>query len=249
MSKHKVLAFMTIHYAGDYLKESLLSVVDNVDKMVIAYSKQPSQGHGTNLQCPDSEEYIYDICKEVLGDKMIWDRAERYGAENEHRNVKYKYSAGFDLVLTVDSDEVYKSKELDASYDYAFTNEERFYGIDGFINFWRSFNHVCLDGFRPIRLENLHRQNNKQNLNLKQTIYHFSTCQPEPIMRYKYLVFGHASEIKKNWLDDTFYGWTPENDIKDLHCVSYNLWNTIPFDKNELPESLKMHQNFNKDLV
>lgn len=249
MSKYKVLGFMTIHYAGDYLKESLLSVVDHVDKMVIAYSKYGSQGHHTNAQCPDSEEDIFAICRDVLGDKMIWDRKDRYGAENEHRGVKYNYSNGYDLVLTVDSDEVYKSDELDASFDYAFNNEERFYGIDGFINFWRSFNHVCLDGFRPIRLENLHKRNANQNLNLKQTIYHFSTCQPEAIMRYKYLVFGHANEIKPNWLNGTFYGWAPDIDIKDLHCVSYNLWNAIPFDKNELPESLKIHQNFSKDLV
>lgn len=249
MSKYKVLGFMTIHYAGDYLKESLLSVVDHVDKMVIAYSKQPSQGHGTDLACPDSEEYIFNTCKEVLGDKMIWDRAERYGAENEHRNIRYKYTHSYDLVLTVDSDEVYKSDELDASYDFAYWGIEKFYGIEGFINFWRSFNYVCLDGFRPIRLENLHRKNNTQNLNLKQTIYHFSTCQPEPIMRYKYLVFGHANEIKKNWLDETFYGWTPDNNISDLHCVSYNLWNAVPFDKESLPESLKIHKNFNKDLV
>jgi len=249
MSKYKVLGFMTIHYAGDYLKESLQSVVNHVDKMVIAYSYLPSQGHGTSIPCPDNEDDIFNTCKKVLGDKMIWHRAERYGAENEHRNVKYKYSEGFDLVLTVDSDEVYKSDELDASFNYVFWGVERFYGIDGFINFWRSFNFACYDGFRPIRLENLHRENNSQNLNLKQTIYHFSTCQPEPIMRYKYLVFGHAHEVKNNWLNDVFYKWNPDNQIQDLHCVSYNLWNAVPFDRFTLPELLQNHKNFNRELV
>ena len=249
MSKIKVLGFMTIHYAGDYLREALMSVVDHVDKMVIAYSMMPSQGHGTTMQCPDSEGYIFSICQDVLGDKMIWDRADRYGAENEHRNVKYKYTNGFDLVLTVDSDEVYKSEELDASFEYAHWGIERFYGIDGFINFWRSFDYACYDGFRPIRLENLNRKNNSQNLNLKQTIYHFSTCQPEPIMRYKYLVFGHADEVKTNWLDETFYKWTLDNQISDLHCVSYNLWNAVSFDKSVLPSYLKSHHNYNKKLV
>jgi len=247
--KIKVLGFMTIHYAGDYLREALLSVVDHVDKMVIAYSMMPSQGHGSQLQCPDSEGYIFDICKDVLGDKLIWDRADRYGAETEHRSVKYKYTGDFDLVLTVDSDEVYKSDELPASFEYAYWGIDKFYGIDGYVNFWRSFNHACYDGFRPIRLENLHRKNNTQDLTLKQTIYHFSTCQPEAIMRYKYRVFGHAHEVKKNWLDEVFYKWTPDNQISDLHCVSYNLWNAVPFDKNTLPDSLKVHKNFNKDLV
>ena len=245
----KVLGFMTIHYAGDYLREALMSVVDHVDKMVIAYSKQPSQGHGTQMECPDNEQYIFDTCKEVLGDKMIWDRADRYGAENEHRNVKYKYTHGFDLVLTVDSDEVYKSDELEASFEYAYWGIERFYGIEGFINFWRSFNFACYDGFRPIRLENLHRKNNTQNLNLKQTIYHFSTCQPEPIMRYKYNVFGHAHEVRKDWLNDIFYKWKPNKQFDDVHCVAYNIWNPVKFDKSVLPSYLKSHHNYNKVLV
>jgi len=249
MSKIKVLGFMTIHYGGAYLRESLMSVVDHVDKMVIAYSKQPSQGHGTWMECPDSEGYIFDICQDVLGDKLIWDRAERYGAENEHRNVKYKYTDDFDLVLTVDSDEVYKSDELPASFEYAYWGVERFYGIDGYLNFWRSFDYVCTDGFRPIRIENLHRKNFTQNLNLKQTIYHFSTCQPEYIMRYKYNVFGHAHEVRKDWLNDVYYKWNPENAFDDVHCVAFGIWNPISFDKTVLPEYMKTHHNYSKRLV
>ena len=249
MSKIKVLGFMTIHYAGDYLREALMSVVDHVDKMVIAYSMMPSQGHGTLLQCPDSEGYIFSICQDVLKDKMIWDRADRYGAESEHRSVKYKYCNGYDLVLTVDSDEVYKSDELQKSFDYAYWGVDRFYGIDGFVNFWRSFNYACYDGFRPIRLENLHRKEHTQDLNLKQTIYHFSTCQPEPIMRYKYNVFGHAHEVRKDWLNDCFYKWKPNNQFDDVHCVALNLWNPVKFDKSVLPSYLKSHHNYNKVLV
>jgi hypothetical protein len=121
------------------------------------------------MECPDNERYIFEICREVLGDKMIWHYADRYGAENEHRNVKYKYTGDYDLVLTVDSDEVYKSDELPASFEYAYWGIERFYGIDGYVNFWRSFDYACYDGFRPIRLENLHRKQNTQNLSLKQS--------------------------------------------------------------------------------
>jgi len=249
MSKIKVLGFMTIHYAGDYLREALMSVVEHVDKMVIAYSMMPSQGHGTLLRCPDSEGYILSICQDVLKDKLIWDRADRYGAENEHRSVKYKYSEGYDLVLTVDSDEVYKTDELQKSFKYAYWGVDRFYGIDGFVNFWRSFNYACYDGFRPIRLENLHRKEHTQDLNLKQTIFHFSTCQSEPIMRYKYNVFGHAHEVRRDWLNDIYYKWKPNNQFDDVHCVAFNLWNPVEFDKSVLPSYLKSHHNYNKVLV
>jgi hypothetical protein len=226
-----------------------MSVVEHVDKMVIAYSMMPSQGHGTLLRCPDSEGYIFSICQDVLKDKMIWDRADRYGAENEHRSVKYRYSEGYDLVFTVDSDEVYKTDELQKSFKYAYWGVDRFYGVDGFVNFWRSFDYACYDGFRPIRLENLHRKEHTQDLNLKQTIYHFSTCQPEPIMRYKYNVFGHAHEVRKDWLNDIYYKWKPNNQFDDVHCVAFNLWNPVPFDKSVLPSYLKSHHNYNKVLV
>jgi hypothetical protein len=226
-----------------------MSVVEHVDKMVIAYSMMPSQGHGTLLTCPDSEGYIFSICQDVLKDKLIWDRADRYGAENEHRSVKYRYSEGYDLVFTVDSDEVYKTDELQKSFKYAYWGVDRFYGVDGFVNFWRSFDYACYDGFRPIRLENLHRKEHTQDLNLKQTIYHFSTCQPEPIMRYKYNVFGHAHEVRKDWLNDIYYKWKPNNQFDDVHCVAFNLWNPVPFDKSVLPSYLKSHHNYNKVLV
>lgn len=243
----KVLGFITIHYGKEYLKESLFSVVSHVDKMVVAYSKYPSHGHGTKRECPDSEEEIYKICHEVLGDKLLWDRVEMHPNEGAHRNVRYKYAQGYDLILTIDADEVYEG--VPAALEYAYTRTERYFGIDGYINFWRSFNYACYDGFRPIRIENLSNHNQVQNHGCRLTVYHFSTCQSEPVMRYKYKVFGHASEMRANWLDAIYYAWRPDNDIQDIHPVAFGLWNTVKFDKETLPSYLKEHPNFNKTLV
>lgn len=247
--KYKVLGFMTLYYGKEYLRESLISVRDHVDKMVIAYTKNPSHGFGGNLTNPETTEELVSIATEVLGDKLIWDGEGVYHGEGQHRNVKYKYCEGYDLCLTLDADEVFKEDEIENALNYAFTNKERFYGIDGYKNFWRSFDWICTDGFRPIRIENLRNENNLQNINCPLTVYHFSTCQREEIMRFKYKVFGHASEMKPNWLDNTYYRWTPENNFGDLHCVSIGLWNAVPFDKTVLPKYLKMHPNYNKKLV
>ncbi len=57
----KVLGFMTIHYGLEYLKQSLLSVVNHVDEMVVAYSKYPSHGQHTKQECPDKEEDILAV--------------------------------------------------------------------------------------------------------------------------------------------------------------------------------------------
>jgi hypothetical protein len=201
------------------------------------------------LNCPDKAEDIRKVCEEVLGNKLIWDEAEFYGAENIHRSVAKKYSQGFDLILTIDADEVFEPTEINNALNYAYTHNERYYGINGYLNFWRCFDYVCLDGFRPIRIENLNNHNSLQNLNCPLTIYHFSTAQSKAVMEYKYSCFGHANEIKADYLEKVFYKWTPENNFGDLHPVSINLWNAVKFDKNKMPDFLKKHPNFDKTLI
>jgi len=245
----KVLGFTSIHYGKEYLKESLLSVVNHVEAMVISYSRRPSHGQRLSQECPDKEEEIKAICDEVLGDKLIWISVDRYGSEAEHRNTRYTHAKGYDLILTIDADEVYKEFDIPNALTFAMNNKERYFGINGYINFWRSFEYCCLDGFRPIRIENLNNHNQLQNHNCPLIVYHFSTCQSEPILRYKMKAFGHASEIRSNWIDGIYYAWTPENDIQDVHPVAFGLWNTIKFDKNSLPQYLKDHPNFNKFLI
>lgn len=245
----RVLGFLTIHYGVEYLEASLLSIKNHVEKMVVSYSVNGSHGFRSSELCPDFEVDIFEICNQVLGDKLIWNRADGYHNEGAHRAVKYHYSDGYDLILTIDADEVFKEEDVPRALQYAYQHPERFYGIKGYVNFWRSFNYACYDGFRPIRIENLNSNSRAQNLECPLTIYHFSTAQSEPVMRYKYKVFGHSSEIKENWLDGTHYRWTPDNNFADLHCVSIGLWNTESFDKTTLPESLKNHANYNKELI
>jgi hypothetical protein len=244
----KVIGLLTIHYGKEYLKECLTSIVNHCDKIVVAYTEKPSHGFATTDICPDTKEEIKTICEQVLTDKLIWDEVT-YGAENHHRNHIHQYSKEYDLVLTIDADEVFEPSELTTALEYAYNNPQRYYGIKGYINFWRSFNYACYDGFRPIRIENLAANNNNQNHECPLTIYHFSTAQSEPVMRYKYKIFGHASEIKTDWLNNIHYAWTPKNNFGDLHPVSIDLWNAVPYAKHNMPDFLKQHPNFNKELI
>jgi hypothetical protein len=160
----KVLGFISIMYGKEYLKESLLSIRDHVDKMVVAYTYNPSHGHRTTLKCPDSVDEIHAICSEVLGSKLIWDEKQSYNHEGEHRAVARKYADGYDLILTIDADEVFDPYGVQEALLYAWNNPQRYYGIKGYVNFWRCFDFACYDGFRPIRIENLRNHNSQQNL-------------------------------------------------------------------------------------
>lgn len=238
----RTIGYMCLAYGKEYLKESLLSVRDHVEKFVVLYTPTGSQGKRTSDPFPDTKEELFDICHQVLGDKMIWSEKE-YGNEGEHRSDIYRFSDGYDLILTIDSDEVMEPSDLSGALKLAYESDKRYMGINGFINFWRSFNHVCLDGFRPIRITNLHVAENTQG-EVPLRIYHFSCAQSDKVVKYKWAVSGHRDELRPLWMD-RYLNWI-DPQCGDLHPTSVLLWNAIPFDKNSLPQILKDHPNYNK---
>lgn len=242
----KVLGFMPLHYGKEYLREALMSVNPLIEKMVIAYSSKPSYGSGADIECPDKADDLFRIAARVLGDKLIWVE-KTFSNEGEHRNVKYEYSEGFDLILSVDADEVYNTDECLLALKEAFKDKEhRRFGIDGFIHFWKSFRWCNRDGFRPIRIENLHNRDG-QRLDLKCTIYHFGYAQNTDMILYKWTCHGHQSELKPGWLVD-FMEWTPEHER--LHPCSNDVWiKAERFDRNTLPLMLRQHKNFEKEII
>ena len=78
--KPRIIAYVPLHYGAEYLRESLMSIIDIVDKIVIIYSETPSYGHGTNIPCPEKEMDLFPIAMEVCGDKLIW-RKETFSNE------------------------------------------------------------------------------------------------------------------------------------------------------------------------
>jgi hypothetical protein len=247
MEKPKVLAYYPLLYGKEYLKESIQSIDPLVDEIYIIYSPKPTFGHSTNLVCPDSEEELKAIAQSA-SDKVMWFHVKNgFRTEGEHRNFIYEFSAGFDLVLAVDADEVWDTADLERCLNEAMTMDNRYIQVDGFINFWRSFNHVCLDHFKPVRITNLKANNHHQYGTVRGRVYHFSLAQSEEIVRYKWTCHGHQDELRANWLEEKYFGWQPG--MGDLHPTSIGLWNAADFDKETLPESLKQHPNFNKETI
>lgn len=247
MEKPKTICYVPLHYGKEYLRESLMSVINHVDKIVVVYTETPSYGHGTSVECPEKEMELFDIAMDVCKEKLVW-RKEKFHMEGEHRGFIYNFTDGYDLVLAVDADEVYKEDELVKALQLAYEGDKKFYGIAGYLNFWKSFSYVLTDGFTPIRITNLKNKSGEGVVPC--TIYHFSCAQSSVIMDYKYCIHGHKNELRDNWLQNIYYKWTPENQFKFLHPTSVDIWGEVqPFDKNTLPESLKNHPNFNKHII
>lgn len=243
-TKYNILGYMPLFYGKEYLRESLESVVKHVGRFVVLYTNQPSYGFGTTATCPDSEEELRAIAEEVLGDKLLWVRGS-WGQEGAHRGEILRYSGGFDGILAIDADEVYCQETLPLAIEAAMVSPHQYSGFGGYINFWRSFNHACYDGFTPVRFTNLHRDGGTGMGVVSCRVYHFSCAQSKEIMDFKYEIHGHKEELRQDWLEKIYYG----DEMNYVHPVSVEIWVATPFDKNTLPESLKAHPNFNKERI
>lgn len=241
----RVIGYIPLMYGAEYLEACIKSMENHVEKIIIVYTEKPSQGHATNIPCPETEEELKSIALNASG-KCEWHKSE-FGSESAHRNYILPFASGYDLVFTLDADEIVHQDDIKEALAYAYNSNRRHIGFRGFINFWRSFNNVCIDGFVPYRIVNLKNSAGTDAVNCR--VYHFSTAQKIETIRFKWNVSGHKDELRRNWIDKIYLGWTPENNLQDLHPVAIGLWNAVPFDKETLPEILKSHPNFNKDLI
>lgn len=248
--KIKTIGYMPLFYGKEYIKESLLSVVNHVDKFVILYTQRPSQGQSDDLKPLDTEEELKTIAEAVLGNKLVWDTQEQYDHENAHRNAIYNFITDEDVLLTLDADEVFDEITLGKTIEAVHNSNVRYFGVKGFINFWRSFNVYFEDTFEPIRFINL--KNEAGQGIVHQTVYHFSCAQDIKTIKYKWTVSGHKHELKQEWFD-TIYNKPiikTLNNYISYHPVSYDIWKDPKlFDVNLLSQYLKEHVNFNKYMI
>ncbi len=237
----RVIGYIPLFYGKEYLHACIKSMENHVEKILIVYTDKPSQGHATSLICPETEEELKVIALNA-SPKVEWHKGE-FSHEAEHRNYILKYSEGYDLIFTLDADEIVEEKDIQQALKLAYESDKRHIGISGFINFWRSFNHACYDGFIPYRIVNLRNQSGAGQVDCR--IYHFSTAQNIETIRFKWNVSGHKDELRKRWIDEVYLG----SGLIDLHPVAFGLWNATPFDKETLPDILKQHPNYNKELI
>lgn len=241
---HKILAYCALHYGSEYLNEAVGAIYPFVDKIIMLYTPEPSYGFGTQLRCPDTKADLMARCIEY-NDKMQWVDVKPCHEGNHRANI-FDYAAGYDGILVFDADEVLEPEDIQPMIDTCMASSCYRFGIDGYINYWKSFNEACYDGFRPIRFMNLHSRDERGNqTDVKCRIHHFGCAQRLDIMRYKLEIHGHKAEIRPNWLQDVYLGDGKEN----LHLVANGIWNAVPFDKTTMPDILKSHPNYYKEII
>jgi hypothetical protein len=244
---------MPLHYGAEYIVQSIHSFIDLVGSFHVLYSEKPSYGHGSVLKCPDSRELLYEKCKAAAGSKLVWHDISAT-SEGEHRGISQNILNGCDVLFTSDADEVWYTEELDIAIEQVYNDREfsRF-GVNGKVDLWRSFEWVMRDGFQPVRFI---KKGNKPQGTIDAPYAHFGYAQSAKYIEYKMDIHGHKAEIidvhgsvdayVKKVLD-----WTPEsNDWGFYHPASKDVWNQAEeFDKAMLPHIMRIHPNYEKELI
>lgn len=239
----KIAAYTPLLYGKEYLRWAVQSVVDFVDRHIILYTAGPSYGHGTFLQCPDTEEELR-ACIEKF-DHVEWHTGIWF-TESQHRGAVHQYLKDEDILLPVDADEVWHPVALMACLktvaDY---NSHREWRLNGMVHLWRSFNWACTDQMAPVRLVDLRHPGGHSYIHGR--LYHFGYAQSVETTRYKWAIHGHKPELRENWLKDKFIGWEPG--MEDVHPTCVNVWNPKPLKKEYMPLFLRFHPNYNLEVI
>lgn len=242
----KTLAYIPLHYGSPYLDAVIRSIDPHVDKILILYTEKPSYGQDKGLKNPDSRQLLYDIAHNA-SDKIEWVDIHGIIQENHHRRTAFKYADGYDLIMAVDSDEIFDDVEEMKQAAMATNCRVVNVGGDRWWHFWRSFNECNRDGFYPTRF---HVVNGKEDSTIIHVgkIYHMGYALPEEFTRYKISVHGHK-DILGSWLHNKWVNYR-RGHTKLLHPDSQTVWiETEYFDKTTLPQVLKDHPFYNLDKI
>jgi hypothetical protein len=241
----KTLAYIPLHYGREYLEACIKSIDNHVDKILILYTEQPSYGQNRGLKNPESKQELLNIVS-TASNKIEWVEISA-SQENKHREMVFRYSNGYDLIMAVDADEIFT--DVEEMKEAAFKTGARHINVAGsqWQHFWRSFNEVHRDGFAPTRFHVVNNTTDNATIHCGQ-IYHMGYAQSEELTRYKISVHGHKS-IPGSWFNDKWLTYV-KGTTKLLHPDSQTVWiETEPFDKSTLPQTLKDHKYYSLDKI
>lgn len=238
----KTIAFCPLFYGASYFKEAADSVAPHADLIHVLYTRQPSFGHRTTLRNPDSEESLR-ACVEHLGDQVEW-HIGQWGSEGQHRDAIMAIAPDADIILPFDSDEIWSQTDIVRCIEEAKASTARNFLIQGWFHFWRSLGWANSDTWAPVRII---RPRGHGDATLHGTVFHCGYAISPELVAFKQSCHGHKSEWRPRWFEDIFMAW-PERKT-DLHPTTKLWWNALPFRADELPQCLREHPNFGKEVI
>ncbi len=245
-----------LHYGVDYLSYALRSIYDHVDQLHIFYTPTPSHGHSTNVPPIETKEelraaaYTYDP-----DNKIHWYDMLNVLREGQQRDLALERvaTAGAEMVLVLDCDEIWPRNTLYNVLKLSQNNDARNNCVN-MTHLWGSFNWSCDDDGWPVRVINLHRNDNSNFFMPRELgpIYHFGYAVTHKVMGYKWNIHGHKNQLRAEWFNEHWNVWPPVDNshpTNDRNEEGKAFWTPRLFDKTQLPEFMREHPFYGLDRI
>lgn len=241
----KVIAFTRLHYGADYLASVIRSTEGFAERHVVLYTAVANFPQITNLPCPDGHDQLLSIAQEASNGRMEWVEGMPIGAQSA-----MELHPDADLILELDADEVIQPELFESilkSYEAGeLTN--RYYRLP-MLHHWRSFNYVCRDQLRPVRiyLPRIPENGDPHYYPEDGYIHHFGYARNLTDTRYKLALSMHGHEFRPGWWNEVFMKF-PDR-LEDLHPVVNGIWRAEPYAPQGLPGFMHSHEYFGRGVI
>lgn len=252
-----ICAYSPLLYGRTYLAAAIRSVIDMVDNYYVLYTPQGSYGTRTDVPCPETRDELMQIAYEAAGDKLHWYEGN-WTNEGEHRMTIHQVAPDADVLLALDSDEVWGEIALSHALAWVingFSTERaaRNYHVP-MIHYWRSFYRAVIDDKAyPTRIivpsvAEGHETFYSFGDGVGSVINHLGYAQSPAIVDFKLRIHGHRSELRDiDWYMQNRY--LPDAQA-DCHPVSVNYWTPVAVNPLDyMPSWMQEHPNWGKDVI
>ncbi len=245
----KIHSYTIVHYGKDYLSYALKSVYPLMDEMHVLYTPHPSHGHSNDLQCPHSENELFNTALDYdPDDKISWYKTDYWNEGSQRDNaVRICQEAGADLILVVDHDEVWDQDVLSFALEKVIGEGGSRNWLVNLTHLWRSFNWCCRDQGWPVRFIDLRYGEGTKYLSEIGQAYHFGYAIQNDVMEYKWRSHGHKMELRSNWFADKWHGEFPGHDVHPTNEKGF--WEPEKFDKTQLPGFMRSHPYYELEKI
>lgn len=270
----KRIACYACHFGAEWIGYSVRSMREAVDEIHVFYAPEPSYGYRTEgAVCPETEDQIHAEVKRWIGSTpLFWHRVVGTQSEGEHKDkmLTVAKDRGAEAYILLDADEIWDTQTAVEVFDLVLRRNEAARWQTCFHHFWRSFDWMVYEHFRPIRVVDMRHWRwegstprgpatadaSLDEVTQKWGVFHFGYAQCEKTMRYKFTCHSHKPETDwPAWLERVFFPWTPEKveEFRWMHPTTPGLWETAkptpPEMKEKLKELLGDHPYWGKAII
>lgn len=224
----KIIAYSACHYGRDYFSHAIRSIINVIDELWVLYTAQGSHGHRTSIACPETRAELYAIAQREAGSKLRWVDGS-WIHEGQQRDSIHQYVPDADVVVVLDSDEIWTPWLLPSVIQWGLHSHARNIRVP-FRHYWRSLHRAILhDPAFPTRVIFPKRAEGYETYNAppwirdgEYVIHHFGYAISKELMQYKWLIHGHKNEYRRDcdWYNDVFLA----NRQYDCHPVGSEWW-------------------------